>query len=144
VHEWLLSLAVGDWFATTISPETVSHFKFSNFQLAFGHPQGQGSAAKCQTITFPKPNLDYANGGFFSLTTYDAESWIEGDNFHIGHERMKDNGDGTMTIDFNCNTAYSVTVSEGWNGTFRLFKPVNVQETIDYVNNQMTIAIKMK
>jgi hypothetical protein len=106
--------------------------------------RSQGSAAKCQTITFPKPNLDYANGGFFSLTTYDAESWIEGDNFHIGHERMKDNGDGTMTIDFNCNTAYSVTVSEGWNGTFRLFKPVNVQETIDYVNNQMTIAIKMK
>jgi hypothetical protein len=106
--------------------------------------KGQGSAAKCQTITLPKPNLDYENGGFFSLTTYNAESWIEGDNFHIDDERMKDNGDGTMTVDFNCNTAYSITVSEGSNGTFRLFKPVNVQETIDYVNNQMTIAIKMK
>jgi hypothetical protein len=75
--------------------------------------KGQGSAAKCQTITFPKPNLDYENGGFFSLTTYNAKSWIEGDNFHIDDERMKDNGDGTMTIDFNCNTAYSITVSEG-------------------------------
>jgi hypothetical protein len=106
--------------------------------------KGQGSADKCQTITFPKPNLDFENGGFFSLTTYNAESWIEGDNFYIGHERMKDNGNGTMTIDFNCNTDYSVTVGEGWNGTFRFYKPVNVQETIDYVNNLMTIGITKK
>lgn len=106
--------------------------------------KGQGSAAKCQTITFPKPNLDYENGGFFSLTTYNSESWIEGDNFHIGHERMKDNGDGTMTIDFNCDTPHSVTVGEGWNGTFRLYKPVNVEETIKAVNHLMTIDIRLK
>ena len=35
VHGVLLSLALGYWFATTISPETVSHFQV---QLAFGHP----------------------------------------------------------------------------------------------------------
>lgn len=57
---------------------------------------------------------------------------------------MKDNSDGTMTIDFNCDTAYSITVSEGWNGTLRLFNPVNTQETIDYVNEQMTIEIEKK
>jgi hypothetical protein len=106
--------------------------------------KGQGSADKCQTFTFPKPNLDFENGGFFSLTTYNAESWIEGDNFYIGHERMKDNSDGTMTIDFNCDTDYSVTVGENWNGSFRFYKPVNVQETINYVNNLMTIGIKKK
>jgi hypothetical protein len=106
--------------------------------------KGQGSAAKCQTITFPKPNLDYENGGFFSLTTYNAESWIEGDNFYIGHERMKDNGDGTMTIDFNCETPYSVTVGEGWNGTFRLYKPVDVEETRKAINELMTIPIQLK
>lgn len=106
--------------------------------------KGQGSAAECQTITFPKPNLDYENGGFFSLTTYNAESWIEGDNFYIGHKRMKDNGDGTMTIDFNCDTPYSVTVGEGWNGTFRLYKPKDVKETIEAVNHLMTIEIKSK
>ena len=105
---------------------------------------GQGSDARCQTITFPKPNLDYKNGGFFSLTTYNTQSWIEGDNFYIGYERMKDNNDGTMTIDFNCNTSYSVSVGKGWNGTFRLYKPVNVQETIEYVNNLMNIKIKIK
>lgn len=105
---------------------------------------GQGSAAKCQTITFPKPKLDYKNGGFFSLTTYNAESWIGEDNFYIGHKRMKDNGDGTMTIDFNCDTPHSVTVSKGWNGTFRLYKPINVEETRKAIDHLMTIKIKMK
>lgn len=106
--------------------------------------KGQGSAAKCQTITFPKPKLDYENGGFFSLTTYNAESWIEGDNFYIGHNRMKENGDGTMTIDFNCNTPYSVTVGEGWNGTFRFYKPIDVEETKNAINHLMTIDITKK
>ncbi len=105
---------------------------------------GQGSDAECQTITFPKPNLDFENGGFFSLTTYNAESWIEGDNFYIGYKRMKENDDGSMTIDFNCNTPHSVTVGEGWNGSFRLYKPLDVQETIDAVNYLMTIEIKSK
>ena len=104
--------------------------------------KGQGSADECQTITFAKPNLDFEDGGFYSLTTYNAESWIEGDQFYIGHDRMKDNGDGTMTIDFNCDTPNAVTVGEGWNGTFRLYKPVDVQETVEYVNHLMTIDIK--
>ena len=109
-----------------------------------GGVKGQGSDVECQTITIPKPNLDYENGGFFSLTTYNAESWLEGDNFHIGHNRMKDNGDGTLTIDFNCDTPYSVTVSDGWNGTFRLYKPVDVDETIATVNYLTTIDIETK
>ncbi|MTI45461.1 hypothetical protein JM93_01142 [Roseibium hamelinense] len=105
---------------------------------------GQGSAEKCQTITFPRPNLDYDNGGFFSLTTYNAGSWIEGDNFYIGHKRMKDNGDGTMTIDFNCDTDHSVTVSEGWNGTFRLYKPLDVEATKAEIEGLMAIPISTK
>jgi hypothetical protein len=105
---------------------------------------GQGSDVECQTITFPKPNLDYENGGFFSLTTYNADSWIEGDNFYIGHKRMKENDDGTMTIDFNCDTPYSVTVGKGWNGSFRLYKALDVQETMDAVNHLMTIEIESK
>ncbi|MBE9476039.1 MAG: DUF1214 domain-containing protein, partial [Proteobacteria bacterium] len=104
----------------------------------------QGSAAKCQTIAFPKPNLDFENGGFFSLTTYNAESWIAEDNFYIGHEDMLDNGDGTLSIDFNCDTSHSVTVGQGWNGTFRFYKPVDTNETVDFVNNLMTIGVQMK
>ena len=105
---------------------------------------GQGVSDKCQTMTFPKPNLDFENGGFYSLTTYNAKSWIEGDNFYIGHERMKDNGDGTVSIDFNCNTPHSVTVGKNWNGSFRLYMPVDVQETMKYVTNLEAISVKEK
>jgi hypothetical protein len=35
-------------------------------------------------------------------------------------------------------------VGEGWNGTFRIYKPVDVNETIDFVNHLLTIAIEMK
>lgn len=106
--------------------------------------KGQGSAAECQTITIPIPNLDYNNGGFFSLTTYNSGSWIEGDNFHIGQERMLDNGDGTVTIDFNCDTDHSVTVTEGWNGSFRLYKPVDVKETEKEIANMMATPVTKK
>ena len=109
-----------------------------------GSVKGQGSDEKCQTITIPKPNLDYENGGFFSLTTYNDNSWIEGDQFHIGHDRMKDNGDGSMTIDFNCDTPYSVTVGKNWNGTFRLYKPLDVQETIATIKKLESIGITKK
>jgi hypothetical protein len=57
---------------------------------------------------------------------------------------MQDNGDGTMTIDFNCDTPYSVTVGEGWNGTFRLYKPLDARETLSAVNHLMTIDIGLK
>ncbi|MDX1351003.1 MAG: hypothetical protein R3279_12175 [Putridiphycobacter sp.] len=106
--------------------------------------KGQGSDAKNQTITFKKPDLDYENGGFFSITTYNSESWIGEENFYIGMDRMKDNGDGTVTVDFNSDTPYSVTVSEGWNGTLRLYLPNSAEETIDYINNFVTVPITEK
>ena len=141
-------------FGATLSDVELSDYRYGA-ALGWGglppqHAQytalvrGQGSSAKCQTITIPKPRLDYENGGFFSLTTYNAESWIGSDNFHIGHDRMKDNGDGTLTIDFNCDTPYSVEVTDGWNGTFRLYKPIDVDETIAAVNYLMTINISSK
>lgn len=45
---------------------------------------------------------------------------------------------------FSCDTPHSFTVGEGWNGTFRLYKPIDVQETIDAVNHLMTIPVELK
>ena len=106
--------------------------------------KGQGSDAKNQTITFKKPDLDYEKGGFFSITTYNAKSWIGEENFYISMDRMKDNGDGTVTVDFNSDTKYSVDVSEGWNGTLRLYLPKDASETIEYINDFVTIPITTK
>ena len=55
-----------------------------------------------------------------------------------------ENGDGTMAIDFNCDTSHSVTVGKNWNRTFRLYQPVDVQETFEAVINLMTIEIELK
>lgn len=106
--------------------------------------KGQGSDAKNQTITFKKPDLDYENGGFFSITTYDSKSWIGKENFYISMDRMKDNGDGTVTVDFNSDSPYSIDVAEGWNGTLRLYLPNSAQETIDYINHFVTVSITEK
>ncbi|AWW32214.1 hypothetical protein DN752_19870 [Echinicola strongylocentroti] len=106
--------------------------------------KGQGSGEKNQTLTFPKPDLDYEKGGFFSITTYNSESWIGEENFYISMDRMKDNGDGTMTVDFNSDTPYSVTVSEGWNGTLRLYLPVDAEKTIEEINHFVNIPITKK
>ncbi|WP_066224137.1 DUF1254 domain-containing protein [Formosa haliotis] len=106
--------------------------------------KGQGSGAKNQTLTFPKPDLDYDKGGFFSITTYNAESWIGEENFYISMDRMKDNGDGTVTVDFNSGTPYSVDVSEGWNGTLRLYLPKDANKTLEEINHFVTIPISKK
>jgi hypothetical protein len=105
---------------------------------------GQGSGDANQTLTFPKPDLDYEKGGFFSITTYNSESWIGEENFYISMDRMKDNGDGTITVDFNSDTPYSVTVSEGWNATLREYLPNDWKATVIATNEFMTIPIKKK
>ncbi|TDJ49096.1 MAG: hypothetical protein E2O45_05315, partial [Nitrospina sp.] len=44
---------------------------------------GQGSTA-CQTWTIPNPDLDYKiRGGYWSITTYSAQGWIETDKFYV-------------------------------------------------------------
>ena len=53
-------------------------------------------------------------------------------------------GGGILSIDFNCDTPHSVIVSKGWNGTFRLYKPIDPDETLAEVNHLMTVAIEPK
>ena len=94
---------------------------------------GQGDTS-CQRYTLPKPNLDWDAGGFFSLTTYDTAGWIVEDDFYIGHEKMQDDGD-SYSIYLNCpDQPNSLTVQEGWTGIVRMYLPIDVQETIDYID----------
>jgi len=59
-------------------------------------------------------------------------------------DRMKDNGDGTITVDFNSGSPYSVDVVEGWNASLRLYLPNNPKATADYINEFITIPITDK
>jgi len=103
---------------------------------------GGGSANECQTFKMPKPDLDYANGGFFSLTTYDTAGWIVEDNFYIGHENMKDNGD-TFEVAFNCpGVAHSIDVQEGWTGVWRFYKPNDEMAFIDFIDSIRSVSVQ--
>ncbi|GEA49686.1 hypothetical protein VIN01S_04900 [Vibrio inusitatus NBRC 102082] len=103
---------------------------------------GGGSAKECQTFNMPKPELDYENGGFFSLTTYDTAGWIVEDNFYIGHENMKDNGE-TFEVVFNCpDVAHSVDVQEGWTGVWRFYKPSNEMAFIEFIDSIRGVSVQ--
>jgi hypothetical protein len=101
---------------------------------------GQGGT-ECSVVTFDVPNLDFDSDGFFSITTYSSEGWVDSDRFYIGHRDMQDNGDGTVTVHFNCpDIENSLEVTESWTGILRLYKPVDVDETINYVQNFLGAA----
>lgn len=95
---------------------------------------GQGSDAP-QQITIPKPDLDWDNGGFFSLTTYDSAGWIVEEKFYIGYKDMQTNGDN-YTLYVNApDKPKSITVQKDWTGVFRFYLPRNEQEFIKYIDS---------
>jgi hypothetical protein len=53
------------------------------------------------SITFTPPAIDYARGGFWSITTYNAEGWLAKDKAAISNTEAKPNADGSYTIRFN-------------------------------------------
>ncbi|RJG38628.1 DUF1254 domain-containing protein [Motilimonas pumila] len=105
---------------------------------------GQGDTS-CQEWTIPTPNLDVeGRGGYYSLTTYAADGWIDSERFYVSGEDMRDNGNGTVSVTFNCETgeAYDFEVSEGWAGVLRLYEPKSVRETLDYMDTLRGTKIK--
>ena len=54
-------------------------------------------------------------------------------------------GNGTSTAYFNCpDVANSLEVTEGWTGIVRLYEPVDVQESLKYLDELGTIPLKTK
>lgn len=90
----------------------------------------------CSAITFGAPNLQYQKGAFWSITAYNSEGWIATDNFAINSKIAKANTDDTYTVHFNCESAENnINVPENWNATFRMYMPVDVEETLIYMKN---------
>ncbi|CDT81120.1 Soluble lytic murein transglycosylase [Vibrio coralliirubri] len=109
---------------------------------------GQG-AKGCSSVTFDAPPLDYANGGFFSLTTYDKAGWIAEENFALNNQQAAVNEDGTYTFHFQevgskCpeGAVNMLDVRENWVGIFRMYKPEDVQTIIPYTKMFMGNPIK--
>ena len=99
----------------------------------------------CSAITFRPPNLHYEKGAFWSITVYDPKGWIATDNFATNSKKSSPNDDGTYTIHFNCEgQRNNLTVVDGWNATFRMYMPVDVQENLGYMLemiNENSVAV---
>jgi hypothetical protein len=101
---------------------------------------GQGKT-NCQKFIMPKPDLDWDNGAFFSLTTYDKDGWIVEDNFYVDHPKMETN-DENYTIYINCpDKENSIKVQEGWTGVFRFYLPNNELEFIEFIDSIRDIKV---
>jgi hypothetical protein len=53
------------------------------------------------SITFTPPEIDFERGGFWSITTYNAQGWLARDKAAISDSEAIPNEDGSYTIRFN-------------------------------------------
>lgn len=111
---------------------------------AFTTP-GEG-AMKCSSVTFKQPDMGLDDNGYYSVTLYNAESYIDSDNFHMPSEKMEDNGDGTKTVYVNCpDKKGSLTApNKDWQATLRLYRPADAVKAAEYINEYWykTVAFK--
>ncbi|MGD1892709.1 MAG: DUF1254 domain-containing protein [Cyclobacteriaceae bacterium] len=97
-------------------------------------PTEAAKAGECATITLPKPPLEYDQGGFFSVTTYDSTGWIVRDNFALNNRQAEPNEDGTYTFHFNCpGETNNIEVEESWSMLIRLYRPESEEAILDYI-----------
>jgi hypothetical protein len=64
----------------------------------------KGESPVCSEWRIPTPDLNEELGGYWSLTTYDGDSWIAKENFYIGNDHMKANGGRYDFLFVNCRT----------------------------------------
>ena len=95
-------------------------------------------------FTIDRPNLKYAEKGFFSFTVYNQYGYIATKNYSINSDDMKANENGTFTITL---LASGEPVKEGeknvlrtprgkiWTGVLRAYYPVDKIETYDWADN---------
>lgn len=102
-------------------------------------------AAKCSTMTFDAPELQYDRSAFWSLTAYDANGWVVTDTFRMNSTDATQNEDGSYTVSFNCgaNAINNIETSENWNALFRNYLPVSLDSILDFqkeVTSSLPIA----
>jgi hypothetical protein len=80
--------------------------------------------AEPSSITFTLPDIDYGRGGFWSITTYDADGWLARDKAAISNSEAMPNADGTYTIRFNTpGAANNVDTPAAFTALLRIYVP---------------------
>lgn len=106
---------------------------------------GEGSM-ECSSVTFKEPDLKFDENGYYSITLYNAEGYIDSDNFHMPSDKMKDNGDGTKTMYVNCpDIKGSLTAPhKGWQATLRLYRPTDAAKMAQYIDEYRYKVVSFK
>lgn len=65
-------------------------------------PDKAASDGACASMSLRRPPLQFAKGGFFSITTYGPDSWIKTKNFALSNRQAEANADGSVTFRYNC------------------------------------------
>ncbi len=85
------------------------------------------------SFTFTPPAIDYDRGGFWSLTTYNAEGWLAEDKAAISNSEAEPNEDGSYTINFNSPGALNnVNTPAPFTALLRVYVPASVDGIIAY------------
>ena len=80
------------------------------------------------SFTFIPPAIDYARGGFWSITTYNAEGWLAEDKAAISNSEATPNADGSYTINFNNPDApNNVNTPAPFTALMRVYVPKSVE-----------------
>jgi hypothetical protein len=88
-------------------------------------------------MTGPKsgasPAIDFARGGFWSVTTYDAEGWLAEDKAAMSSAEATPNADGSYTINFNNPAApNNVNTPAPFSALVRVYVPESVAGITSY------------
>ena len=105
--------------------------------LSYGQEDGQG----CFRATYPVPPFN--EGGFFSITMYDADGWMFSDRAILNEYNIDFNDDGTFDANFGeCgeDVKNNLPIVDGWNFLMRVYEP-KLEELDSY---KLPTPIKVK
>jgi hypothetical protein len=91
------------------------------------------------SITFTPPEIDYDQGGFWSITTYDSEGWLGKDKAAISNSEATANPDGSYTIRFNSpGNPNNIETPSPFTALLRIYVPKSKDSVIEYLKNEST------
>lgn len=98
------------------------------------YPQLGVKESGCAVVNFPKPPVQYKNGGYWSFTGYTMDGYLGTKNSVISSYGAKPNADGTFTVHVGntskCIKALNhVDMPKGGAAiTLRLYRPTNIKD----------------
>ena len=91
-------------------------------------------AGKPSSITFKAPPLQYDRAGYWSITVYNAEGWVETKPFKLSSLEAKPSDDGSYRLHFNGpeGSINNIHVPANWNALFRCYLPNSLDAILTF------------